>query len=76
MLSLDLFGMRLLHLGHLSHELLSHLSERVGILLFNVLKSPGLCLLKDFQLLFMSGLQPLDFLIFRLGQRFELSCEI
>ena len=75
-LSLDLLGMRLLHLGNLSHELLSHLSEGIGTLLVNILKSLGLCLLKDFQLLLMIGLQPLDFLVRCLNHLLELSLHL
>jgi hypothetical protein len=68
--------MRLLHPGHLSHELLCHLSEGFGTLLVRVLKSLCLCLLKDFQLLLMIGLQPLDFLVRCLNHLLDLSLHL
>ncbi len=55
MLSLDLLGMRLLHLAHLSHELLSQLLYPRAVLSLDLLKAllPGV--LKSLNFLLMVG---------------------
>ena len=73
MLSFDLLGMLLLHLGHLTHVLLSQLLYPGAPLSLDLLKALVPRVLKSLCLLLMVEFQALQLLIFGLGQGFELS---